>query len=82
MLTLLILTFNASMVKIRLPVLYLKLIKVLFINPDLTLTFDPAILTLVQLQALIFANLMCESNQDSSPLLATSKPQTSPFVAY
>ena len=68
------------MVKIRLPVLGLKLIKVLFINPDLTMTFDPATLTLVQL-ALIFANRMCESYQDFCPPLATTKPKTS-IVAY
>ena len=70
------------MVKIRLPVLDLKRIKFLFINPDLTLMFDLATLTLVQLQALILANLICESYQDSCPLLATSKPQTSPIFAY
>ena len=47
------------MVKIRLPVLDLKLIKVVFINPDLTLTFDTATLTLIQIQVLIYAHLMC-----------------------
>ena len=65
MLTLPISTFNASMVKIRFQGLDLELIKVLFINPNVTLTFDPATLTLVHIQALIYANLMCESYQDS-----------------
>ena len=70
------------MVNIRIPVLDLKRLKVVFIKPDLTLTFDPATLTLVQILALIYANLMCESYQDSCTLLATTKPQTSPIVAY
>ena len=70
------------MVKIRLPILDLKLIEDLFIHPDLTLTFDPATLTLVQILALIYVNLMCESYQDSRPLLATTKPQTFVIVGY
>ena len=60
------------MVKVRLSVFDLKPVKVLFINPDLTLTFDPATLTLVQILALIYANLMCESYQDSRLLLANT----------
>ena len=53
------LTFNVSLVKIRLSVLDLELTQVLFINPDLTLTFDPATLTLIKIKAFINANLMC-----------------------
>ena len=70
------------MVNIRLPVLDIKRFKVVFIKPDLTLTFDPATLTLVQILALIYVNLMCESYQDSRPLLATIKPQTFVIVGY
>ena len=70
------------MVKIRLPVLDLKLIEAVFINPGLTLTFDPATLTLVQIQALIYANLISLSYQDSCPLLATTKPETFSIAAY
>ena len=60
------------MINIRLPVLDLKRFKVVFIKLDLTLTFDPATLTLVQILALIYANLMFESYQDSRLLLATT----------
>jgi len=70
------------MVNIRHPVLDLKRFKVEFIKPDLTLTFDPATLTLVQILALIYANLMCESYQDSHLLLATTNPQTFVIVGY
>ena len=52
------------------------------IIPDLTLTFDPATLTLVQILALIYANLMCEIYQDSRLLLATTKPKTFVIVGY
>ena len=76
------LTFNASLVNIRLPVLDLELIQVFFINLDLTLTLDPATLTLIQIKAFINANLMCKSNQDSFPLLAITDPQKSPIDAY
>ena len=68
------------MVNIRLPVLDLKRFKVVFIERDLTLTFDPA--TLTQILALIYANLMCESYQDSHLLLATTNPQTFVIVGY
>ena len=68
------------MVNIRLPVLDLKRFKVVFIKPDFTLTFDPATLTLVQILAFIYVNLMYESYQDSRPLLATTKRQT--FVIF
>ena len=70
------------LVKIRLPVLDLELTQVLFINPDLTLTFDPATLTFVKIQALINANLMCKIYQNSSLLMATTDLQTPNLVAY
>ena len=76
------LTFNASLVNIWLPVLDLEPIQVLFINLDLTLTLDPATLTLIQIKALIDANLMCKSNQDTFPLLATTDPPKSHIDAY
>ena len=66
--------FNASLVKIRLLVLDLEQRQVLFINHDLTLTFDPATLTFIEIKAFINANLMCKSNQDSFPLLAITDP--------
>ena len=75
-------TFNVSLVKIRRSVLDLELTQVLFINPDLTLTFDPATFTLIQFKAFINANLMCSSNQDPFPLLASNDPHNSPFDAY
>ena len=59
-----------------------RFFKVVFIKPDLTLTFDPATLTLLQILALIYANLMCESYQDSHLLLATTNPQTFVIVGY
>ena len=70
------------MVNIRLPVLDLKRFQVLFIKPDLTLTFDLATLTLLQILALINAYLMCESYQDLHLLLATTKPQTFVIDGY
>ena len=54
----------------------------MFVKPNLTLTFDPATLTLVQILALIYVNLMCESYQDSRHLLATTIPQTFVIVGY
>ena len=76
------LTFNASLVKIRLWVLDLELRQVLFKNHDLTLTFDPTTLTLSHIKTYINANLMCKSNQDTFPLLAITDPQKSPIGAY
>ena len=76
------LTFNVSLVKIRLSVLDLELTQDLFLNPDLTLTFDPATLTLIKNKAFINANLMCKNNQDSFTLLAIIDPQKSLFNAY
>ena len=74
--------FNANLVTIRLWVLDLELIQVLFINPGLTLTFDPVTFTLIQIEAFINAIVMCKSYQDSSPLLAITDPQKAPFDAY
>ena len=56
----------------------LKLIKwFFFINHDLTLTFDPVTLTLLQIEALINANVMIESGQDLCPPLAiTDNPKS------
>ena len=76
------LTFNASLVKIRLSVLDLELIQVLLKNPYLTLTFDPATVTLKKKKAFINANLMCKSKQDFFPLLAITNVEKSPFDAY
>ena len=76
------LTFNASLVKIRLWVLDLELIQVLFKNHVLTSTFDPTTLTLTHIKNVINANLMCKSNQDTFPLLAITDPQKSPIDAY
>ena len=70
------------MVNIRLPVLDLKRSKVAFINPNLTLTFDPATLTLVRTKALTNTNLMCKNYQDYCPLLTISDLPKSPIVAY
>ena len=82
MTTLLMLTFNVSLVKIRLSVLDLELTQVLFTNSDLTLTFDPATLTLIKIKVFNNVNLMCKNNQDSFTLLAIIDPQKSPFNAY
>ena len=68
------------MVKVRLSVLDLELIKVLFINPNLTLTFDPA--TLIHISALIHANLMRKSYHELCPVLANTDLQKSFIVAY
>ena len=57
------------MVKVRLSVLDLELIKVLFTNPNLALTFDPATLTLVRLKSLMNANVIREIDQNRCPLL-------------
>ena len=64
------------MVNIRLPVLDLKRFKVVFIKPDLTLTFDQSTLTSVQLKALINANVVCENDQDPFPPLVVIDPQS------
>ena len=74
--------FNANLVTLRLWVLDLELIQVLFLNPGLTLTFDPVTFTLIQFEAFINPIVMCKSNQDSSPLLAITDPQKAPFDAY
>ncbi len=71
-----------SLVKFQVSVLDLELIQVLFKNPDLTLTFDPATLTLIKIKVFINVNLMCKNNQDSFTLLAIIDPQKSPFNAY
>ena len=54
----------------------------MFKNPDLTLTFDPATLTLTKIKVFIIVNLMCKNNQDFFTLLAIIDPQKSPFNAY
>ena len=71
-----------SLVKIQLSVLDLDVIQVLFKHPDLTLTFDPATLTLIKIKVFNNVNLMCKNNQDSFTLLAIIDPQKSPFNAY
>ena len=76
------LTFNARLVKTRLFVLDLELTQVLFKNHDLTLTFDPATLTLTHIKAFINANLVCQNNQDTFPLLAITDPPKSHIDAY
>ena len=71
-----------SLVRIRRSVLDLELIQVAFINPDLTLTFDPATLTMIQIKPFINADLMCKSNQDPYLLQAINDPRKSIFNAY
>jgi len=82
MITVSMLTFNTSLIKIRQLVLDLKLNPFGYKESDLTLTFDPSTWNSVNLQELIIGNVICYHVQHLFPQWSALNPEISPIFAY
>ena len=82
MITVSTLTFNTSLIKVRLLVLDLKLSPFCYKESDLTLAFDPSTLNSANLQELSIGNVVCYHVLHLFPRWSALSPEILPIFAY